>query len=85
MRGLCIVGKRRVRGWLEQLSSLNVFGSVNSNFKLEKEVTVSSGIVNDHYLSVYCSVILCVRQNKFRGLSPRANYTDRATAACRRS
>jgi hypothetical protein len=25
------------------------------------------------------------KQNKFRGLSPRANYTDRATAACRRS
>jgi hypothetical protein len=23
--------------------------------------------------------------NKLRGLSPRANYTDRATAACRRS
>jgi hypothetical protein len=25
------------------------------------------------------------QQNKLRGLSPRANYTDRATAACRRS
>jgi hypothetical protein len=24
-------------------------------------------------------------QNKLRGLSPQANYTDRATAACRRS
>jgi hypothetical protein len=24
-------------------------------------------------------------KNKLRGLSPRANYTDRATAACRRS
>jgi hypothetical protein len=23
--------------------------------------------------------------NKLRGLSPRANYTDRAAAACRRS
>jgi hypothetical protein len=23
--------------------------------------------------------------NKFRGLSPRVNYTDRATASCRRS
>jgi hypothetical protein len=23
--------------------------------------------------------------NKLRGLSPQANYTDRATAACRRS
>jgi hypothetical protein len=25
------------------------------------------------------------KQNKLRGLSPRANYTDRAIAACRRS
>jgi hypothetical protein len=25
------------------------------------------------------------KQNNFRGLSPRANYTDGATAACRRS
>jgi hypothetical protein len=25
------------------------------------------------------------KQNKLRGLSPRANYTDRATAACRRN
>jgi hypothetical protein len=24
-------------------------------------------------------------KNKLRGLSPQANYTDRATAACRRS
>jgi hypothetical protein len=24
-------------------------------------------------------------KNKLHGLSPRANYTDRATAACRRS
>jgi hypothetical protein len=28
----------------------------------------------------------CIQTNyKLRGLSPRANYTDRATAACRRS
>jgi hypothetical protein len=25
------------------------------------------------------------KQTKLHGLSPRANYTDRATAACRRS
>jgi hypothetical protein len=25
------------------------------------------------------------KKNKLHGLSPRANYTDRATAACRRS
>jgi hypothetical protein len=26
-----------------------------------------------------------ISKNKLRGLSPRTNYTDRATAACRRS
>jgi hypothetical protein len=26
-----------------------------------------------------------IKKTKLRGLSPRANYTDRATAACRRS
>jgi hypothetical protein len=26
-----------------------------------------------------------IKRNKLHGLSPRANYTDRATAACRRS
>jgi hypothetical protein len=25
------------------------------------------------------------KQNKLRGFSPQANYTDRATATCRRS
>jgi hypothetical protein len=31
-------------------------------------------------------VIGCNKQtNKFRGLSPQVNYTDRVTAACRRS
>jgi hypothetical protein len=28
---------------------------------------------------------LITKQDKLRGLSPRANYTDRATAACQRS
>jgi hypothetical protein len=28
---------------------------------------------------------LLQQTNKLRGLSPQANYTDRATAACRRS
>jgi hypothetical protein len=31
------------------------------------------------------SIIDRLKQNKLRGLSPWANYTDRATAACRRS
>jgi hypothetical protein len=30
-------------------------------------------------------LIVVQQQQHLRGLSPRANYTDRATAACRRS
>jgi hypothetical protein len=33
--------------------------------------------------SVHCTLKL--KKTKLRGLSPQANYTDRATAACRRS
>jgi hypothetical protein len=29
--------------------------------------------------------MLCTKRNSLRGLSPWANYTDRVTAACRRS
>jgi hypothetical protein len=30
-------------------------------------------------------IIVCIKPlKKLRGLSPRANYTDRATAACQR-
>jgi hypothetical protein len=31
------------------------------------------------------SLVLPIKTNKLHGLTPRANYTDRATAACRRS
>jgi hypothetical protein len=39
-----------------------------------------------HLLHVSSSKI-CVKntEKKLRGLSPRANYTDRATVACRQS
>jgi hypothetical protein len=36
----------------------------------------------------YCyhrHLLLFQNKNKIRGLSPRANYTDRATAACHRT
>jgi hypothetical protein len=34
----------------------------------------------------YCCTIQCILViKKFHSLSPRANYTDRTTAACRRS
>jgi hypothetical protein len=56
----------------------------------------SQGPVLEHYQakcatinSACCNEMLTDRlktkQNKLHGLSPRANYTDRATAACRRS
>jgi hypothetical protein len=38
---------------------------------------------NYHALSL--SLSLSLSKTKLQGLSPRANYTDRATAACRRS
>jgi hypothetical protein len=34
----------------------------------------------------FCSISSdTVKKNKLRGFSPQTNYTDRATAACRRS
>jgi hypothetical protein len=33
----------------------------------------------------HCHLLANKQTNKLHGLSPRANYTDRATAACRRS
>jgi hypothetical protein len=40
-----------------------------------------------HYIypTLYTSYISYTTTNKLHGLSPRTNYTDRATAACRRS
>jgi hypothetical protein len=51
-----------------------------------------------HFMSLFCclkncsetslmnvSKVILQTTNKLHGLSPRANYTDRATAACRRS
>jgi hypothetical protein len=37
------------------------------------------------YNSSYTPSVIFKTKNKLRGLSPRANYTDLATAACRRS
>jgi hypothetical protein len=40
-----------------------------------------------HYTDLHLSHIwlLKLKKTKLHGLSPRANYTDRATAACQRS
>jgi histone-lysine N-methyltransferase SETMAR len=37
------------------------------------------------WLSSQAADFFDIKQDKLRGLSPQANYTDRATAACRRS
>jgi hypothetical protein len=37
------------------------------------------------YISRQTKTWITLKKNKLRGLSPQANYTDRATAACRRS
>jgi hypothetical protein len=37
------------------------------------------------YLDIYIRTYHIKTKTKLHGLSPRANYTDRATAACRRS
>jgi hypothetical protein len=48
-------------------------------------------LITAHQCGYFLEIIMLftkiekIKQNKLRGLSPRANYTDRATAACRRS
>jgi hypothetical protein len=39
----------------------------------------------DAHLTLNGRNIPLVKQKKLQGFSPQANYTDRATAACRRS
>jgi hypothetical protein len=34
------------------------------------------------YVRRFEKLVMNYKQNKLRGMSPRANYTDRATAAC---
>jgi hypothetical protein len=40
---------------------------------------------NDKHEHIIKKLRGCKKKLKLQGLSPRANYTDRATAACRRS
>ena len=37
------------------------------------------------YICVYIYIYICIYKTKLRGFSPRANHTDRAAAAGRRS
>jgi hypothetical protein len=48
-----------------------------------KDLTIQDWILlNSYFLLIFGDLILTYL---LRGLSPQANYTDRATAACRRS
>jgi hypothetical protein len=44
-----------------------------------------NAITEDIEIQCHLTVKFKTKQNKLHGLSPRANCTDRATAACRRS
>jgi hypothetical protein len=48
-------------------------------------VNVRCCLNSESCLAQYNELGYLFAQNKLRGLSPQANYTDRATAACRRS
>jgi hypothetical protein len=48
--------------------------------KSVSRLCIQCGILNN-----YNPIGLKTKKKKLRGLSPRVNYTDRATAACRRS
>jgi hypothetical protein len=79
------------------LKSGNEFMKLSENRKQSKNRVViyqyrqfkqlRSDVMNNFSvtLSYGRSVEPTTKQNKLHGLSPRANYTDRATAACRRS
>jgi hypothetical protein len=53
--------------------------------ELSSETLFSSNRLHTSYLRRQSPSIAIKLSAKARGLSPRANYTDRATAACRRS
>jgi hypothetical protein len=55
------------------------------HFCFESSVSELSKVLNDINYSESMPSQLLKTKTKLHGLSPRANYTDRATAACRRS
>jgi hypothetical protein len=67
------------------LSSSNMGTVTRADLKCwvqtHNQLRKTSKVTNSHFtLSIYIT-----NKKKLRGLSPLANYTDRATAACRRS
>jgi hypothetical protein len=57
---------------------------LQKRYRKQMELFITTGVG----ISVPANEDVCLnnnKQKKLHGLSPRANYTDRATAACRRS
>jgi hypothetical protein len=46
---------------------------------------LSTTSLHIYYIYIYTSIYIYITTNKLHDLSPRANYTNLATAACRRS
>jgi hypothetical protein len=64
----------------------NMNGFVNTNDTIISQTKVYN--LKDYYfyfLVLIFSTRYTLKKTKLRGRSPQANYTDRATAACRRS
>jgi hypothetical protein len=57
---------------------------LSANFKLTLHKALNRSIMT-YVCPAWNLRQMSPKKNKLRGLSPRANYTDRATAACRRS
>jgi hypothetical protein len=66
------------------------FGTVARTIEVEitfiDELRVDSiqVVLGAIHFRVFCLAVSCLK-TKLHGLSPRANYTDRTTAACQRS
>jgi hypothetical protein len=67
-------------GWI------GVPGNLPSSFQFQTLYTLYADVIEHSFLQLDIDRnTVLVYEFKLHGLSPRANYTDRATAACRRS
>jgi hypothetical protein len=73
---------KRVR--VQTISELNHFFSTNRNYKLNSKIVIYINLLFIKILLKYLTFNQ-FNKTKLHGLSPRANYTDRAIAARRRS
>jgi hypothetical protein len=69
--------------WAENVARIGRIG-MHIGYCLESRKERAFGKTKT-YVKYEGTVVPKTKQNKLHGLSPRANYTDRATAACRRS